>query len=57
MPKSVWTRYETYAHDAVIPLLAVGKAIDVIPRRCAVGMPCPRKQGTSTSYASFSETL
>jgi hypothetical protein len=29
--KSEWTRYETYAHDAVIPVLADGKAIDVMP--------------------------
>jgi hypothetical protein len=29
--KSEWTRYETYAHDAVIPVLAEGKAIDVMP--------------------------
>ena len=29
--KSEWTRYETYAHDAVFPVLADGKAIDVMP--------------------------
>jgi hypothetical protein len=29
--KSEWTRYETYAHDAVIPVLAEGKALDVMP--------------------------
>ncbi len=29
--KSEWTRYETYAHDAVIPVLAEGKAEDVLP--------------------------
>ncbi len=29
--KSEWTRYETYAHDAVIPVLAEGKAEDVMP--------------------------
>ncbi len=28
---SEWTRYETYAHDAVIPVLAEGKAEDVMP--------------------------
>jgi tetratricopeptide (TPR) repeat protein len=29
--KSEWTRYETYAHDAVIPVLAEGNAEDVLP--------------------------
>ena len=29
--KSEWTRYETYAHDAVIPVLAEGKPEDVLP--------------------------
>src|SRR5215469_216823 len=29
--KSEWTRYETYAHDAVIPVLAEGKVEDVMP--------------------------
>jgi tetratricopeptide (TPR) repeat protein len=29
--KSEWTRYETYAHDAVIPVLVDGKAEDVMP--------------------------
>jgi tetratricopeptide (TPR) repeat protein len=29
--KSEWTRYETYAHGAVIPVLAEGKNIDVMP--------------------------
>jgi hypothetical protein len=29
--KSEWTRYETYAHDAVIPVLAEGKLEDVMP--------------------------
>jgi hypothetical protein len=29
--RSEWTRYETYAHDAVIPVLAEGKAEDVMP--------------------------
>ena len=29
--KSEWTRYETYAHDAVIPVLAEGKAEAVLP--------------------------
>jgi hypothetical protein len=29
--KSEWTRYETYAHDAVIPVLAEGNAGDVMP--------------------------
>jgi hypothetical protein len=29
--KSEWTRYETYAHDAVIPVLAEGKAEAVMP--------------------------
>jgi hypothetical protein len=29
--KSEWTRYETYAHDAVIPVLVEGKAEDVMP--------------------------
>jgi hypothetical protein len=29
--RSEWTRYETYAHDAVIPVLAEGKAEDAMP--------------------------
>ena len=29
--KSEWTRYETYAHDAVIAVLAEGNAVDVMP--------------------------
>src|SRR6516162_3396418 len=29
--KSEWTRYEPYAHDAVIPVLAEGKLEDVMP--------------------------
>jgi hypothetical protein len=29
--KSEWTRYETYVHDAVIPVLVEGKAEDVMP--------------------------
>jgi tetratricopeptide (TPR) repeat protein len=29
--KSEWTRYETYAHDAIIPVLAEGKAEDMMP--------------------------
>ena len=29
--KSEWTRYETYAHNAVIPVLAEGKAEKVMP--------------------------
>jgi hypothetical protein len=29
--KSEWTRYETYVHDAVIPVLAEGKAEEVMP--------------------------
>jgi hypothetical protein len=29
--KSEWTRYETYAHDAVIPVLVEGRAEDVMP--------------------------
>jgi len=29
--KSEWTRYETYAHDAVIPVLAEGKVEEVMP--------------------------
>jgi hypothetical protein len=29
--KSEWTRYETYAHDTIIPVLAEGNAVDVMP--------------------------
>jgi len=29
--ESEWTRYETYAHDAVIPVLAEGNAEDLMP--------------------------
>ena len=29
--RSEWTRYETYAHEAVIPVLVEGMAEDVIP--------------------------
>jgi tetratricopeptide (TPR) repeat protein len=29
--KSEWTRYETYVHNAVIPVLAEGKRTDVMP--------------------------
>jgi len=40
--KSEWMRYETYAHDAVIPVLAEGKAEAVMPpplrRRNAVAL-------------------